>query len=226
MHGPAVGLTRRFALAGFAGCASTALARLALAQEKAPPGGRIAFDIWRNGARIGTHTVRFQGKPCSGVATIAARMLVKVGPVPLFHYSHDAAETWEAGRFVGLTSRSVTGGKIETVSATRNAEGVRISRSGGATLLAPATALPLTHWNRDALHGALFNPQTGALVRESITRVGGDGVKMADGTPVACSGYRMAGDADLTDWYDADGVWSALRGKGPDGSTIEYRRTV
>ena len=44
-------------------------------------------------------------------------MLVKVGPVPLFHYSHDATETWEGGRFLSLTSRSVTGGKAETVSA-------------------------------------------------------------------------------------------------------------
>lgn len=221
-------ITRRgFSLsaASLAGLAS-GLAGRALAQDKAPPGGRIGFDVWRNGEKIGAHTVRFQGKPCAGSATIAARMLVKVGPVPLFHYSHDATETWEGGRFIGLVSRSVTGGKVETVSATRSSEGVRILRSGGAPILAPATALPLTHWNRDALHGPLFNPQTGALVRETVTPVGGDGVRMADGTPVSCSGFRLIGDAEITDWYDANAIWSGLRGKGPDGSTIEYRRTV
>lgn len=211
---------------GLAGLASCLVAPAAFAQEKAPPGGRISFDIWRNGDRIGTHTVRFQGKPCFGVATISARMLVKLGPVPLFHYAHDATETWDGGHFVSLQSRSVTGGKVETVVASHSAEGVRIVRSGGATLLAPATALPLTHWNRDALHGPMFNPQTGVLVRESLSRVGGEGVKMADGSPIACTGYRMTGDAEITDWYDTDGVWSALRGKGPDGSTIEYRRTT
>ena len=170
--------------------------------------------------------MRFQGKPCWGAATISAKMLVKVGPVPLFHYSHDATETWENGRFAGFTARSVTGGKVETVSAARGADGVRIVRSGGATILAPATALPMTHWNKDALRGTMFNPQTGAILKASIGRVGGDGVKLADGTPVACSGLHMTGDADITDWYDADGVWTALKGKGPDGSTIEYRRTA
>ena len=34
----------------------------------------------------------------------------------------------------------------------------------------------------------------------------------------------MAGEAQIDNWYDEAGVWTALRGRLDDGSTMDYRR--
>jgi len=36
----------------------------------------------------------------------------------------------------------------------------------------------------------------------------------------------LTGDADIIDWYDLRGQWSALRARAADGSTVDYRRVA
>ena len=184
----------------------------------------VAFQVIRGGSKIGSHSVRVATSGDRQVATIMAEMLVKIGPVPVFRYRHEATETWDGPRFVSLVSRSVSNGKVETVDASASAEGVKIVRSGGATLIAAANANPLTHWNRDALKRPLFNPQTGALLKCAIARRGVETVRYVDGRAVQATAFVITGEADIIDWYDADGAWAALQAKGPDGSAIVYRR--
>jgi hypothetical protein len=74
------------------------------------------------------------------------------------------------------------------------------------------------------LAGRLFNPQTGAVMRENLTRRGGQVLRKSDGRLLPSTAYVLSGDADLTDWYDANGVWVALRAKALDGSFIDYRQ--
>ena len=76
------------------------------------------------------------------------------------------------------------------------------------------------------LQGPLFNPQTGAMVHHRLARTADAAVKLADGRSVATTRYSLTGEAEIIDWYDARGVWTALRAKAPDGSFIDYRRTV
>ena len=190
----------------------------------APVRRSVAFQVWRGGTQIGEHAVTVTAAGDRLVAAIAAHMRVKLGPVPVFNYRHEATETWDGERFVSLASRSVSNGKVETVDARRADASVTIARSAGRPLAAPAACLPLTHWNRDALHGPLFNPQTGAVVRCTVTRRGVETVRYADGRSGFASGFTIAGDADIVDWYDDAGAWAALRARAPDGSTLEYRR--
>ena len=187
--------------------------------------GRLAFEVWRKGERIGLHTVDLAATPGGGwTARIAAAFVVRLGPIPVFHYRHDATETWSApDRFAALDARTVSNGKVETVAARHVGEAVRIVRSNGADVLAPARAAPLTHWNREALSRPLFNPQTGVLARETVTRHPGT-APYADGRTITATAYVLTGDAEITDWYDAAGGWVALRGKVSDGSWLDYRR--
>ncbi len=184
----------------------------------------LVFEIWRNGDRIGTHRVDFEGGAQDFTAHIDAQMLVKFGPIPVFRYRHQAQETWRGGQFQQLQSHSTTNGSTLQLNADRTASGVSIV--GKHALTAPADAHPLTHWNAAVLAGPLFNPQTGALVHDQVARAAGSSVKLADGRSVEATRYSLTGQAEITDWYDARNAWTALRAKAPDGSFIDYRRVA
>ena len=195
---------------------------------QALPAGRapIAFEVWRNGQKIGAHSVSFQGDEQDFVVAIDAHMLVKIGFIPVFRYHHQGRETWRGGQFQRLETQTTTNGHVEPLTAQRTAAGVSISGGKVRALTAPAGAHPLTHWNAAVLDGPLFNPQTGALVHDQVARTPDASVKLADGRSVQATRYTLTGQADIVDWYDAGGCWTALRGKAPDGSYIDYRRST
>ena len=215
-----IDLGRRTVLAG--GMCLLGPARL-LAQAL-PPRRPVQFEVWRRGHRIGAHSVGFQGDGQDFTVAIDAELLVKIGPLPVFRYHHLASEVWRGGRFARFESHTTTNGSEVHVSALRSGDGVVVNTSTGQVLHAPAGARPLTHWNAAVLDGPVINPQNGQLPHERVTRTSGDTVQLADGRKVPATRYAVTGDATLTDWYDADGLWTALKAKAPDGSLIDYRR--
>jgi hypothetical protein len=217
------GLTRRCLVGG--ALLLPALPVFAAIPSPEPLRRNLNFAVWRGGTQIGRHSVRFDGGDAAFQVAIEAEMLVKFGPIPVFNYHHEAQESWRDGRFTALRSRTTTNGREESVSATRTDEGVAIVREDGrAPLKTAADAHPLTHWNAAVLEGPLFNPQTGALMREKVTRRPAEAVRLTDGRTVTGTRYALSGGVEITDWYDDAATWVALRGKAPDGSIIEYRR--
>lgn len=194
-----------------------------LALAALPANRRLAFAVFRNGARVGDHLMTFSGEPGAVTVSTDVVMKIKLGPVPVFNYRHQATEKWAGGRFASLTSTTNANGKPQKVSAQRTGKGVIIETAKGE-ITAGASTLPLTHWNPDAFAGPLFNPQEGKLVKVTARRSGPEAVKLANGGGVNASRWSLRGDAEIDDWYDPAGVWVALRGKLPDGSTMEYRR--
>ena len=214
------GFTRRCLLA--TGVAGLAPAWVWAATPGA--GGDLSFEVWRGRRRIGLHTVRFRPSGGALEVLIAAQMEVGLGPISLFRYRHQSRELWRDGQFVRLESRTSTNGRLERLSAERKPDEVSIVTGGGQAVRAPPRACPLSHWNLAAMDGPLFNPQTGAVLQEDVSRRAGDTVKLADGRDVAATRCVLTGQAEITDWYDQDGRWTALRGKVADGSFIDYRR--
>ncbi len=208
-------LTNRRSLLAFAGLmiASPALAT-------APPGGRLRFAVWRNGERIGDHEMTFVTG--GGLTTVSceAAMKFKIGPIGVT-YSHTAKELWKGDDFQSVETASLTNGKRESVSARRTAAGVVIQAGSTSKTVAAETA-PLSHWNSAVLNGPLFNPQNGKLLKVTASR--GAPVLPADSPLPSGARWSLRGGADIDDWYDANGVWSALRGRLPDRSIMEYRR--
>lgn len=215
-------LTRRGIIGG-AAILSTVPARL-LADALSSARQDVLFEVWRKGARIGTHSVRFQGGPQDFVAHIHAQFEVKLGPITLFHYRHLAQETWRGGQFAQLQSQTDSNGKQERVSAVRSGAGVAIV-SGGRRMTAAPNAHPLTHWNPAVLETPLFNPETGALLPgEQVMRRDGQSLRLPSGRTATATRYDLSGTADIIDWY-VNGDWTALRGKVEDGSWLDYRRS-
>lgn len=195
-----------------------------------PAGGEgrqgLAFEVWRNGQKIGRHRVDFRGTASDFAVTIDAQMLVSLGPLPVFRYRHQATETWRGGRFASLQSHTTSNARREQVSAIAGAGGVAITTRAGRSLLAPAGALPLTHWNPKAFDGPMFNPQTGAVIHETVSRLPGQAARLANGRSVSATRVTLTGEAQIVDWYDLQGAWTALRGKVSDGSFVDYLRVA
>lgn len=197
-------IDRRFLLAG----GLAAFPGLALAAT--PASRRLAFSVLRNGTKIGEHVMSFSGDPTSPTVTTDVRMAVKLGPVPVFRYRHHAVERWTGGRFTGLETTTDSNGKAERVSARRTETGVVIETAKGR-IIGPAGVRPFTHWNPEVFAGPLFNPQEGKLLKITARKV-------------SATQWSVRGEAEIDDWYDEAGVWTALKGRLKDGSTLEYRR--
>jgi hypothetical protein len=186
--------------------------------------GTLAFAAYRNGAHIGEQRMTFENADDALTVRTQADFAIKIGPIVIFRYRHEALERWREGQFDRLETQTDSGGKRERVVATRTAQGVVIAAQGPKPATAPAGALPFTHWNRAIARAPLFNPQTGALLRQTARLLGQSSVALNDGRRLQAERVSFAGDASIDDWYDADGVWAALRGRLVDGSMLEYRR--
>lgn len=216
---PAAPPTRRSLMAAGLGLALPP--SLAIAAQ--PAAGRLAFAVFRNGDRVGEHLMRFSRSGGGVDVSTEAEMIVKLGPVPVFRYTHTATERWRDGDFAALSTQTNSNGKRERVSAEATGAGVRIEGPGGQ-VNAPAGTAPLTHWNTAAFDGPLFNPQLGKLLKVSVSRGGRERVQTAAGATVAATRWSVRGEAEIDNWYDEGGVWAGLRGRLEDGSTLLYRR--
>jgi len=214
------GLTRRMFVRAAAVAATSPAARA----MPAPQTNALAFQVMRHGTVIGTHAVWFETAGKTLAAHLDCKLRISFGPITVFRYHHKGLERWENGRFAALDTTTDNNGTALSLSARRTPAGIEI-RSGGITRVAPAGALPLTHWNQACMSAPLFNPQDGTLLEETAQFQGQDRVMLADGQTVAARHYAMRGAAPIEDWYDAAQTWTALRAHVKDGSVLEYRRT-
>lgn len=196
-------IARRELLVGGLGLALSPVAALA-----APT--RLAFQVFRNGTKVGEHQVVFSGDDNLRVATTDVAMTVKIGPVPVFKYTHKAVEKWVGGKWVSAEATTNANGKIKKVVARAQPGFVEIDGPAGV-IKGPADALPLSHWNQGNFGKPLFNQQEGKLLKVKCTQMGP-------------GHWAIRGEAEIDDFYDGSGAWTALQGKLDDGSKMEYRR--
>ena len=173
-----------------------------------PP--KVTFAVFRNGSRIGEHAMTFSGDEMNRVASAEAAFTVKLGPVPVYRYKHRAIERYRNGRFASIETSTDDNGKKLKVTAEAGASGVMIEGPAGK-VRAPADAAPLSHWNPAVFGRPLFNQQEGKLLKVTATQV-------------KPGHWQVRGEAEIDDFYDAQGNWLALKGKLEDGSRMEYRR--
>jgi hypothetical protein len=172
--------------------------------------GQLRFAVFRNGAKVGEHVVTIAGDDSATTATTEVAMTVKIGPVPVYKYRHRATEKWRGTQFVSIETFTEANGKKQHVLAESGAGAVTIDGPAGK-IRAAANAAPLSHWNTMAFSRPMFNQQEGKVLKVSATRI-------------AANHWAVRGEAEIDDWYDANGQWQALKGKLEDGSTMEYRR--
>jgi len=215
-------LNRRNLIAG--GAVLAALPGVAHAALPVPAGDRLAFDVVRNGKKFGTHALSFERNGDSLVVKVAVEMVFKAAFITLFRYRHTAIERWLGDQVVSLDSKTDDNGKPFSVSARREAAGFVVEATGSPRYIAPANALPATHWNRRELDGPWINTQDGKLVRPRVAMQGVEAIPTAGAGSIRANRFVLSGDVDMDMWYDSSPTWAGLRFMGKDGSAIQYIR--
>jgi hypothetical protein len=186
-----------------------ALAMVPQVAAAAPP-PRLAFAVFRNGTKVGEHVMTFSGDETNRVINTQVEMTVKVGPVPVYRYKHSAVERWSGGKWSSIETTTNGNGKVYKASGRAQDGFVQLNGPKGS-VRAPAEAAPLSHWNQANFRRPLFNQQEGAMLKVRCTQV-------------KPGHWQIRGEAEIDDFYDAQGNWLALKGKLEDGSRLEYKR--
>lgn len=202
------------------GACAAAMADRAAAALPVPLSSTLGFRVVRNGRPIGNHQLSFENDDGRLIVRVVVDIAVLFGPITLYRYRHRARERWENGRVVAFQAETNDDGTNSTVAMRREGDRLLVESSQAGTYLAPAGALPATHWNRSMLQGPFINTQTGEVMRPDIRSAGVEPLPWAPQR----RGERLvlSGDVALETWYDPTPAWVGLRFLGSDGSTVQY----
>jgi Family of unknown function (DUF6134) len=217
-------LKRTLALFGLAlGLLASPAARAGAAQPDPVVlyGGRLVFDILRDGETIGSQTLSFQKQNDDLKVKVITDIDVQMLFVTVYRYRYEATTRWHAGRIQDMTATTNDDGKLSKVTARVDGNETVIEGPAGR-FRSPAPVFPGEHWNLDEIRqSALLNSNTGKLERITVADQGPETIPALEGKRAARR-YVYSGDVKLTIWYDAEGRWVGLRFLARDGSTIDY----
>lgn len=185
-------------------------------------GPELAFDVYRLGSKIGTHTVSFKRDGGDAiVATSDTKLVVTLLTVPIYSFTYSASARWVGGQMQALRARADTNGAITSVSAQTSGGIVSIRNAGGSTEV-PAPLFPTNHWHVGVVgQDRVLNTITGQLNTVAIRKANTEAVATASGK-VQATRYQYSGDLANVLWYDAAGRWVGMTFPGSDGIEIKF----
>lgn len=206
-----------------------------------PYGTSLGFVAHRNGQRIGTHLLTFQGDSARRIVTTQIDFAVRMLGMAVYRYRHRGREIWSGDQFEALATESDDNGDRYAVKVERDGDRLVVLRrepqsffktSGNDEALEqqrwirevhPGLLLPSTHWNIAQTHQqALLNTQTGNVMHMGVREIGRETVRTASAAPAATH-FAYTGDITMDQWFDDHGRWVKSTFKATtDGSTIEY----
>lgn len=179
--------------------------------DSVPESGKLSFAIWREGARIGTHSFTFRRDGNAVIVDGRVDVTVSFAFVTLYRYSGTRNEVWRNGRLVSYTADTDDNGTPVHVRGHADDKGFSVTGKAGTVTL-PAKAMPFTMWSRGVVEGgALFGMDDGVPLTVKVEALGGSPVEH----------FHVTGDVDYEMSF-AGPFLRAVRIKARDGSTVEY----
>jgi hypothetical protein len=217
----AIVVTRRQVVAGSAALGLMAAVPLPAVAATAP--ATLPFTVLREPSLnpLGSHRVTFRRDGEMLRVDVTVRIKVKLGPIPIFSYTHDATETWKGGRLVSLDSGTNDNNRILRVAVRKAADGLQVSGVDG-TFIAPPDIVPTSYWNRRLVEATeVLDSQNGRLVQLTSRFIGHEEIKV-DGTSIGAEHWYLESRRSADIWYSDAGQWvkMAFTARGTD---IEYR---
>ena len=193
-----------------------------------PYGPSISFAAFRNGERIGTHTLTFKREGSQLVVSTSVDLAVKLVGFTAFRYTHRGREVWNGNDLVSVETTTNDDGKQYVVRATKQGDKLVVDSHTpdfeGYRRTMVTGVLPSTHWNlRQTTQSQLLNSQKGTVDPVRVTTIGRETVNTASGA-VDATHYRYEGKDGfaMDQWFDARGRWVKTTFTAHDGSLIDY----
>ena len=190
-----------------------------------PYGDNLVFDAFRNGEKIGQHTLTFSHDGPNLTVTTAVDLAVKVIGLTVYRYSLHSKEVWSGYTFQSLTAQTDDDGKKSFVHARHTGNAVIVDRDAAGTMreTMPGSLIPASHWNiLQTTEQALLNAQTGKQEKVRVTALGRETIKTSSGQ-IEADHFRYEGDLPMDQWFDSKGRWVKMAFKvKSDGSIVDY----
>lgn len=182
----------------------------------------LRFGVFRNGACIGEHSVRFQSDGDRLIVATRVHVAVRALLFTVYRFEHQAQEIWHSGRLLSVESTTNDDGTLLQVSGRAASDGFRVIGEHGPFLASPQLLTSNSLWNsRIVGESRLIDVQRGGEIGLVARRLADEQVTMPQGV-VRARRYHM-----ITPYYagsvyhDASGRWvkASLELKG---ESIEY----
>jgi hypothetical protein len=183
-----------------------------------PPGNRIAFKVFRNGAAVGEHDVSFTQSGDSLTAVTNFDFIVTLAGIPVYHYTLTATEIWSAGVFQSLATQVNNNGTMLEVHAHKTAAGYDVTdinhnnpAASYPEYTAPPDTMPLSYWNKAMLNGTVLNLDTAHSYPVIKSSPGWNSLPTANGGNIVAQRFDLTGKLRLSCWYDQFNQWAGLQ---------------
>jgi hypothetical protein len=200
------------------------LLRPAAAALPVPPSAAINCRVIRKGDDIGGATFRFDRRGDALTVQIAIDLVVKIGPIAVFRYTHHNTETWQGDTLMSLDAKTDDDGLPKFMSAKRGPAGLMVTGSKTEPYTAPANALGTTYWNIACTSSPLINTEDGHLMDVKVAPAGMSEVPLASGATVKARQYDLRGEIRIDLWYEPTEEFASMRYYAKDGSIVTYAR--
>ena len=185
-------------------------------------GDRIEFDIFRSGARVGSHRVSFTEREDGLSVTTDFDLEIGALFITFFELQYRSEALWRDGQLVWLSARTNRNGDVSTVDV-RNRQGSLTVEGPNGFYEAALGIYPTNHWNAGVIRSTqLVNTITGRVNDVRLVARGTEQVQTDRGL-VEATRYQYDGAIQNEVWYDSEGRWVAMQFPGDDGSLIELR---
>ncbi len=182
--------------------------------------GELAFDVMRDGQRVGHHVSTFSGGGNRIVAVHRFELEIRFF-IFTYDYLYESVGTWQDGELIELVAQTDDNGDTSSVTMMRSGDAITISGPEGLLRTTPPL-YPTNHWHAGVLtQPRVLNTITGAINAVRIEKREREAVETELG-PVVATRYAYTGDLQTEVWYDDAGRWVKMRFKGRDGTMIDY----
>ena len=188
-----------------------------------PPARRLGFRLFSNESEIGLHTVSFDTIGGTLAVLVEVNILVKLGPVPIYRYTHRGVERWQGRRYLGLETRTDHDGEPHWMRAVATDQGLVVEGSKTSRYIAPPGVFGTTYWNQDTLRDQVIGAEDGRLFTIKRMELGIEPVPLASGARIPALHTNISGALQLDVWYDTAGQWAHLAFTRY-GATITYQK--
>ncbi len=183
--------------------------------------GRLVFDVYRNGSKIGTHAITLRASGARVEVDIAIDLEVTLAIVPVYTYRHRNHEVYEGAELVSMSSRTNDNGEELRVDIHRDGDELVIDGSAGTRRVA-GELIPTTYWQpRTVERERWIDSQNGRVLSIEVRDEGTERIRY-EGRMLECRRYAFSGEAEGVLWYGPEG-WAKFAFEVRD-SRIEYRR--
>jgi hypothetical protein len=187
-----------------------------------PPPGTITYDVWREGSKIGTHSVDFRRDGDKLTVRTKIRIEVKLLFVTVYRFEHDAEEDWVDGKLLRFAAKTDDNGTDRDVLLERAGEELRGHYNAEQAVL-PGNLIPGSLWNPATVDQTqLIEPTKGRAKAVTIVDHGVEQVQLATG-PVQAHHFSITGDLRREVWYGPDGEVVQAAYSAKDGSLLTFK---